>query len=411
MVFLYVVFFHNKPVLFIAAALTVVYSGLGVPIVVQNVVGKLSRSLGWWVSTVLVLVGFFILLRFLVGYELLDGDMFDGSQLNFSGLIYWANIFGIVWTAAIAGAGVVNMAIHHGFSGIRENVNRDLQEIKVSRRMTRGEPLVFDRRTVAVVMMGIAFTAGILVLRGALVVRPDLVTEYTVPGEVSGDVPKTLTLMFTNNARDPLDALWVEITGYYRYPAQNLTGEDLGKDLLATARRIKLVEEAYARSEGAPSDTIIVEQRREATSNIKEIFIDFTKAYSHLGLYSNGTVHAQLPSKFIVQWQTREKRLEAVWVGTPGIPFMRILNATRIDGRGTKVSNAPYDEVFVNGRIDIEDVPPGAPYGFNLTGVYHPWLGDEFLDVESFFVSGRVALGEKNPRRLVNTEVKLAGQG
>jgi hypothetical protein len=411
MVFIYVVFFNQKPTLFVAAAVTVVYSGLGVPIVVQSVVGKLSRSVGWWISTALVLVGFFILLRFLVGYELLDGNMFDGRQLNFSGLIYWANIFGIIWTAMIAGAGVLNMAIHHGFSGIRENVKRDIQEIQVSRRLTRGEPLVFDRRTVVIVLMGLAFTGGILILRGALVIRPDLVTEYTVPGEIFADAPRTLTLMFMNNAREPLDTLWVEITGYYRYPVQNLTGQDLGKDLLATARRMKLVEDAYERSKGAPSDSIIVEQTREATSNIKEIFLDFTDAYSYLGLYNNGTVHVQLPSKFIVQWHTREKRLEAVWVGTPGLPFMRVLNATRIDGRGTNVSTSPYDEVFVNGRIRIEDVPPGAAYGFNLTGIYHPWLGGEFMDVESFFVSGRVAVGDKDPRRLVSTEVKLADQG
>ncbi len=411
MVFIYVVFFHNKPVLFIAAALTVVYSGLGVPIVLQNLVGKLSRSMGWWIATAFVLVGFFILLQFLVAYDLLDEKMFNARELSFSGLIYWANIFGIIWTGAIAGAGIVNMAVHHGFSGVRENIKRDIEEMRVSRSLTRGEPLVLDRRTIVIVLAVVAFTGGILVLRGALVIRPDLVTEYTVPSEISGEAPKTLTLMFSNNAKETLDSVSIEIIGYYRYPAENLTGENLGKDMVAMAKRLEIVRDAYARSEEAPPDTILIKQTREATSNIKEIFIDFSEAYSYLGLYSNATAHVQMPSRFILQWNTREKVPGAVWVGTPGLPFMNITNATRIDGRGARISSEPYDDVFVNGRIELKEIPPGAPYGFNLTGVYHPWLDGDFTEIDSFFVSGQVALGSGNPRRLVNIEVRLSDQG
>ena len=412
MVFLYVVFFHNKPLVFVAAAMTVLYSGIGVPIVVQSVVGKLSRSMGWWASTALVLIGLYILLRFLVSYELLDARMYDpGGQLSFSGLVYWANIYGIVWSAALAGAAVVNMALHHGIWGVRENIRRDIHEIRMSRSLTKGEPLVLDRRTIALVLMGIAFTGGILVLRASLVVRPDLVTEYTVPNEIFRETPRTLTLMLTNNAKDAVDLFTVEFTGYFRYPAQNLTGEDLGKDMLATAKRLEIVRTAYEKASEAPADLVVTKVTSEVMNNIREIFIDFTEAYSHLGLYANETARQQIPSKFIVQWNTKDKRLQAVWVGTPGIPFLRILNATRLDGRGLVESEEAYREILIDGGIEMKNVSPGAAYGFNLSGVYYDWLGAEFVNVDSFFVASEATLDDGDPRRLVSVEVRLADEG
>ncbi len=410
LVFIYVVFFHNKPMMFVAAAVVVIYSGLGVPIVVQNAVGKLSRSMGWWAALVFVLVGLFLVLRLLVLSDLLDTDMgLDGGGLNFSGLIYWANVYGIIWTAMFAGAGVVNMALHHGASGIKENLKRDFQERLLVRRLTKGEPLILDKRTVVLVIMAIAFTAGILALRGFLVLRPDLITDYTVPTEVSADTPAIMTLMLSNKVNRPMELLEVKLTGYFRYPAFiNYTDENMGKDMVKLARSIPIISRAFELGKDAPSDTILITLRRQTAGNIKEVLLDFTRAYESLGLYVNSTAHQMIPSKFIVQWDRREKRLHAVWVGTPGIPFMKVQNATRLDGRGRMDSLDPYEDILLSGKIELRDVPAGGSYGLNLTVVYHPWLKGEFLVVDSFFVANEVVLEGGKPRHLVDVEVKKA---
>lgn len=409
MVFIYVVFFRSKPMLFVASAVVFVYAGLGVPIVVQNVVSKLSRSMGWWIATAFVLIGLFVVLRLLVSWDLLDTDLGDLGlgRINFSGLIYWANIYGIIWTGMVATAGVVNMAIHHGFSGVRENLKRDLQERLIVRRLTKGEPLILDKRTVLLVIMAIAFTAGIITLRGFLVLRPDLITNYSVPREISEDSTGLITLMLTNSVKHPMELLEVQLSGYYRYPAfLNYTGDDIGKDMLELAKSIKMISDAFRRAEAAPTDTVLITKKRQTAGNLKEISLDFTRAYEYLGLYVNETAHLRLPSKFIVQWNRREKRLEAVWVGTPGIPFMRVVNATRLDGRGMFDSEDPYSDIVLMGKIDLRDVAPGEEYGFNLTVAYHPWLGGEFLVVDSFFVGNELVLEGGNPRRLIEIQVK-----
>jgi hypothetical protein len=409
MVFIYVVFFRRNPFQFVVAAVIVIYSGLGVPIVVQGMVGKLSRSTGWWAATVIVLVGLYAILRFLVAYELLDTRMFDSrGVLSVSGLVYWANIYGIIWTGCVAVAGVINMGINHGISGVRENLRRDFREISVTRHLTRGEPLILDKRTLALVLMAIVFTAGIFMLRGFLVQRPDLVTEYTVPKEIFEESPRSLVLSLKNNAKQTIGVFESHLSGYYRYPVfLDYGDQDLGKDLLKLARSIDVVAEAFDTADGAPADTILIEQKRETAGNIKEIFLDFTAAYSFLGLYINETAVVQLPSKFLVQWDRKEKRLAAVWVGTPGLPFMRVLNATRLDGRGLVRSSEPYTQILIDGRVEMTSIEPGEEYGYNLTGVYHPWLGERFEEIDQFFVANEGVLDGGRPRSLIQVIVLL----
>ena len=352
-----------------------------------------------------ILGGFFILLRFLVGAELLGDTVYNQGQLSISGLIYWGNVIGIIWTGMIAGAGVLNMVVHHGISGMRVNLTRDIHERGTVRRLTRGEPLILDKRTVVMVVMAVAFTGSILVLRGYLVQRPDLITQYSVPANISQESPKTLTVMLENMGGKPISSIEIRFTGYYRYPAFNITGET-GSDMLELAKKVDVVSEAFSLSEEAPSDMVVIVPHWDIAGNIKEIFLDFHPAFEHLGLYENETSHQSIPSRFIVQWDRQEKRLESVWVGTPGIPFARIINMTRLDGRGNLTSNLPYSDMVSSGSIEMRNIDPGNPYGFNLTLVYHPWLGHEFGDVDLFFLGGEVVLEDEKPRKLVNLEVR-----
>jgi hypothetical protein len=95
-----------------------------------------------------------------------------------------------------------------------------------------------------------------------------------------------------------------------------------------------------------------------------------------------------------------------VWVGTPGIPFARIVNMTRLDGRGNITSITPYSDMFSSGKIEMRDIQPEDPYGFNLTLVYHQWLGERYDVVDLFFLGAEVILEGEKPRKLVNLEVR-----
>jgi succinate dehydrogenase/fumarate reductase cytochrome b subunit len=406
MVFLYVIFFRRNPMLFAATAGIALYAGIGVPIVLQNIISRVSRSLGWWIAILFVLLGFFGLLSFLVASDLLDTNIYNRRQLSFSGIIYWANVIGIIWTAALAGAGVVNMMVHHGFGGLRSNLSWDIRERYTIRRLTRGEPLILDKRTVIMVILAIVFTGSIFVLRGFLVQRPDLVTTYSVPRNLSVENPGMLTLMLENMGGKPITSIEVQFTGYYRYPATlNVTGET-GGDMLELAKKVDVIERAFSMAEDAPADMVIVIPHWDFAGNIKEIYLDFHDAFEHVELYENETSYQKIPSRFIVQWDRQEKRLESVWVGTPGIPFARIVNMTRLDGRGNLTSTTPYSDMVSSGKIEMRDIQPEDPYGFNLTLVYHQWLGPRYDVVDLFFLGAEMVLEEDKPRKLVNLEIR-----
>jgi hypothetical protein len=407
MVFVYVVFFHDEPMLFAATAGIALYAGIGLPIVLQNIINRISRSLGWWIAIVFVLVGLFVLLRFLVASDLLDTTIYNNlGQLSFSGIIYWANVIGIIWTAGLAGAGVINMWVHHGFSGIRSNLAWDIRERYTIRRLTRGEPLILDKRTLIMVVLAIVFTGSVYVLRGFLVQRPDLITTYRVPANLSVENPGMLTLMLENMGGNPITSIEVQFTGYYRYPASlNVTGE-AGGDMLELAKRVDVIDRAFTMAEDAPADMVIVIPHWDIAGNIKEIYLDFHDAFEHVELYENETSYQSIPSRFIVQWDRQEKRLESVWVGTPGIPFARIVNMTRLDGRGNLTTISPYSDMVSSGKIEMRDIQPGDSYGFNLTLVYHKWLGERYNVVDLFFLGAEVVLEDDKPRKLVNFEVR-----
>jgi hypothetical protein len=59
-----------------------------------------------------------------------------------------------------------------------------------------------------------------------------------------------------------------------------------------------------------------------------------------------------------------------------------------------------------SGKIEMRDIQPGDPYGFNLTLVYHQWLGERYDVVDLFFLGAEVILEDDRPRKLVNLEVR-----
>jgi len=407
MVFIYVVFFNNRPAEFAASAGIFLYAGIGVPIVLQNLINKISRSLGWWISVLLALLGFFIVLRILVSADLLGTSIYNRGVLSISGLVYWGNILGIIWTGVLAGMGMLNMVVHHGVSGMRRNLSWDIHERSTVRRLTRGEPLILDKRTILLVVMALVFTGSTFYLRGLLVQRPDLITLYSVPKNLSGESPATINMMLENMGGKPISSIEIHFTGYYRYPAFNLTGET-GSDMLELAKKVDVIADAFSMSEDAPADLVITIPHWDIAGNIREIYLDFYDAFDHLGLYENETSCSSIPSRFIVQWDRQEKRLESVWVGTPGIPFARLINMTRLDGRGNLTSDNPYLDMVPDGTVEMRDIQPGESYGFNLTVDYHPWLGAEYEVVDLFFLAGDVVLEGGKPRKLVNVEIRKA---
>jgi hypothetical protein len=394
LVFVYVVVLRGDALLFATSAVTVVYAGLVIPIFVQMVVGKLSKRIGWWVATITALAGLYAVLRVLVAAELLS-----------PGFIYRANIYGIIWTAAIVVAAMVNIVVHHGLSGLVTNVKRDLGEIRVGRRLTKGEPFIQDKRTVVVLVLAIIFTFSIFVLRQYLIKRPDLISQYVIPEDVADDLPRVLKMELSNEVGQPVELVTVSVTGYIRYPAfTNKTGSDM----LSLAKSIDIISSAYERAQGAPADTIDVKTTSRNAGNIKEISIDLSRAFEALGLYVNQTSHLLIPSRFIVQWDKKDKRMGAVWAGTPGIPFMRWGNGNRTDGRGSVDMPDPYQDLVFGGRIELKDVAPGETYGFALSGVYHNWLGEVFAEIDLFLLSTQVQVKDGRARTVVAREIKKA---
>ncbi len=390
LVILYSVFKPDIQGLFYVVAV-VVYSGIILPFFLQSVVGKLSQRLGWWVATGLVLVGFYAVMKFLVSTDLLD-----------RGLIYDVNIYGIIWTALIAGAGAASVVAQHGFSGLAENVRRDVMEISITRRMTKGEPLVLDRRTLVVLTVLVVFTGFIFVSRIYLYNRPDSVTAYSVPLRISEENSSTFYISLANEVNRGLTSYSVTYHGYFRYPAySNYTG----KDLLELARSIDVIRESLNRAKAAPADMISMIRIGAMATSIKELRIDLSEAFRYLGLYSNETAHLQIPSKFIVQWDTRRKRFRGVWVGTPGVPFMKWESGSTKDGRGLVESDDPYLDVIRGGMIELKEIAAGATYGFNLTGVYYPWLGEEFRDIDRFMIMGEASLDGGKTRTFSPVEI------
>ena len=376
----------------LSGAYTIVYSGLVLPLFLQSMIGKLSQRIGWWIATVAVIIGFYAIMRLLVAMDLLG-----------TGLIYQTNIYGIIWTVAIACFGVVSVVVQHGLSGVRENMRRDLREISTIRRMTKGEPLVLDRRTIAVLVLAVAITVGMLGARVYLLRRPDFVTRYAVPANVSEALPRTLGMTLWNRLDHPVEIFTVAFAGYYRYPAQtNYTGSDL----LELAKSIAIVAASMEKARGAPPDMIMVKRGGSPSGNMKQISIDLSEAFAYLGLYENETSHLRIPSKFIIRWDRKDKKLRGVWVGTPGVPFMIWQNATRIDGRGLTETISPLLEIIGAGGIELKDVPADGRYGFNLTGTFHPWLGQEFSEYDEFLLGGEVIYESGKTRELREVTIR-----
>jgi len=383
--------YHLEKVIF-PVAYTVVYSGIILPLFLQSLIGKLSQRTGWWAATVTVIIGFYILMRLLVALDLLG-----------TGLIYKTNIYGIVWTAAIACLGVLSAAMQHGLSGLRENMRRELREITTIKQMTKGEPLVLDKRTIAVLVIAVAVTAGILGARIYLLKRPDFVTMYAVPRNVSDAPAKLLGMMLWNRLNRPVSVFTVAFAGYYRYPAQtNYTGNDL----FELAKSVSIVADCLSKASSAPPDMILIRKGGSPSGNIRQITIDLTRAFNYMGLYENETSHLRIPSKFIIRWDRRQKRLKGVWVGTPGVPFMIWQNGTRMDGRGLVESLDPYREIIRLEGIEMRDVPAGGRYGFNLTGIFHSWLGPEFSDCDEFLLGGEVLYESGKTRELREVTIR-----
>jgi len=398
-VFLYTVF-KVRPLTFVKVALVVGYSGIFFPIFTQNVVSKLSRSVGWWFATALTLAGFYALLRILVSLQLLDT-----GWRSVSGYIYTMNLYGIIWAGMIAIGAVANLVANHGFSGLTENIRRDLGEIRSIRRMTRGEPLILDKRTLAFVAIGLIFTGGIFAFRMYYLKRPDVITAYQFPLKLFENSTTHFALALSNEINEPVEMVRVSFSGYYRYPARaNYTGDDL----MELAKSIPIIRAAFERAKEAPADMIVVDEKRMATTSAKELRIDFSRAFDHLGLYPNATSHLLIPSKFIISWDTKEKRIQGVWVGTPGLPFMRFENGTFVDGRGEVSSSTPYTDLIRSGIVEFKDLGPGTKYGFNLTAVYEPWLGEDFKDIDQFVITGDVEVSGKGSRRLADVMIKKA---
>ncbi len=373
-------------------AYTIIYSGLVLPLFLQSMIGKLSQRAGWWIATVAVIIGFYIIMRLLVALDLLG-----------TGLIYQTNIYGIIWTAAIACFGIVGVAVQHGLSGLRENLRRDLREISTIRQMTKGEPLILDRRTIAILVVAVAITAGMLGARVYLLRRPDFVTRYAVPANVSEDLPKTLGMTLWNRLDHPVNVFTVAFSGYFRYPAEtNYTGSDL----LELAKSIGVVAASMEKASGAPPDMVLIKRGGSPSGNMKQISIDLSKAFAYLGLYENETSHLRIPSKFIIRWDRKEKKPTGVWVGTPGVPFMMWQNATRMDGRGRIESTGPYKEVVGLAGIELKDVPADSRYGFNLTGVFHPWLGEEFREYDELLLGGEAIYESGKTRELREVTIR-----
>ena len=371
---------------------TIVYSGIVLPLFLQSMIGKLSQRIGWWIATVAVIIGFYAIMRLLVAMDLLG-----------TGLIYQTNIYGIIWTVAIACFGVVSVVVQHGLSGVRENMRRDLREISTIRRMTKGEPLVLDRRTIAVLVLAVAITVGMLGARVYLLRRPDFVTRYAVPANVSEALPRTLGMTLWNRLDHPVEIFTVAFAGYYRYPAQtNYTGSDL----LELAKSIAIVAASMEKASGAPPDMIMVKRGGSPSGNMKQISIDLSEAFAYLGLYENETSHLRIPSKFIIRWDRKDKKLRGVWVGTPGVPFMIWQNATRIDGRGLTETISPLLEIIGAGGIELKDVPADRRYGFNLSGTFHPWLGQEFSEYDEFLLGGEVIYESGKTRELREVTIR-----
>ena len=398
-VFIYAVFHVNLDI-FLKAGMVIIYSGVVFPIFIQNVVAKLSRRMGWWIATTFLLVGFYLVLRLMVASELLSTGWDD-----FSGYAYTLNFYGIIWAGLIAIAGIVNMIASHGVSGLKENVKRDLREVSVARRMTKGEPLILDKRTVVILIVGLLFTGAIFVFRIYYLKRPDLITRYEFPLEISEDSPEYLAMVLSNEANRPVDLVRVSLIGYYRYPASI---KYTGQDMLEMARSIQIVAKAFKRAEAAPADMVLVEEKRVTAGNIREIWLDFSDAFEYLGLYPNETSYYRIPSKFIVKWSRKERRPEGVWVGTPGIPFMKLQNGTRMDGRGEVESSDPYEEMVHGGMFEFKDLGPGTSYGFNLSVIFHPWLGEDFRDYEEFLLRGNVVVENGTARQLAEVVIRKA---
>ncbi len=384
--------------LFIQAGLTIGYSGIFFPIFIQNLVAKLSRRIGWWIATIGSLVGFYLFLRILVVLEFLDV-----GWRGISGIVYMINFYGIIWAGIIALAGVVNVARNHGLSGLKRNIKRDVKEISTINRMTKGEPLILDKRTAVLIILGLIFSGAILAFRYYYVKRPDRITDYQYPRELSPGEAKPFSVMLVNDVPREVERVDIEFTGYFRYPAfTNYSGEDL----LELAKTLPIVEKAYQRASEAPGDMITVEEDSGLAENEKQVSLDFSEAYEHLGLYSNRTSHLLIPSKFIVKWDKRDKKLRGVWVGTPGIPFMDFHNGTKMDGNGVINSSRPYEELIDFGRLEFQNLKPDLKYGFNMSAVLHPWLKGEFQDIDQFLIKGRVIVPEEEKtRNLIEVEL------
>ncbi len=376
--------FHVNLTGLVMAGFAVAYSGIILPLFLQKLVAKVSQRLGWWIGTTSVLVGFYLFVRVLVILDLLG-----------KGYVYKINVYGILWSAAIAAAGVVNLLANQGLSGLRENISRDLREISVTRNLAKGEPLILDKRTVAIVLLFVVFTAGIFSLRVYFLRRPDFIAAYVMPTKV-GDKPCFMSMMFVNQINRPVSNLTIEYSGYYRYPAQvNYTG----KNLTAIALQVRPIAEAFQRAAGARR-LVVEKERRQLGENVRELLLDFSPAFRELGLYKNETSHVQILSKFIVRWDTKEKRLLGVWVGTPGIPFLKWINGTRLDGRGFFSTDDPYSSIIPFGKITLLGVQPGQRYGFNLSGIFYPWPGAPYKELDQFSIHGYVQLESGRVREL-----------
>ena len=391
--------FHIDLMGLVMAGFAIAYSGIILPLFLQKLVAKVSGRLGWWVGTASVLAGFYVFIRVLVALDLLG-----------KGYIYKINIYGIIWSAVIALAGVANLVANQGLSGLKENISRDLREVSITRDLARGEPLILDKRTLTIVLLFVVFTAGMFSLRVYFLKRPDFVAAYVVPAKV-GENPSLMSMMFVNQVNRPVSNLTIVYSGYYRYPARvNYTGQNLTE----LALQIGPIQQAFQVA-GSAKDLVVSKERRHLGENVRELLLDFSPAFRELGLYKNETSHLQILSKFIVRWDTKKKRLLGVWVGTPGIPFLRWVNGSRLDGRGIFNTDDPYSSIIPAGRVVLLDVEPGERYGFNLSGVFYPWPGREYGELDQFSIQGYVQLESGKIRELrefvLRKQTPVAQQG
>ncbi len=388
--------------IFVRGAMLIGYSGIFFPIFIQNIVARLSRRLGWWTATLGALVGFYLILRFLVYLELLSTGWSD-----IPGLVYMVNFYGIVWTGMVALFGVINMVNNHGLSGLKRNLNRDVEEISKVREITRGEPLILDKRTVIILVLGLVFSGAILAFRFYYVKRPDRIIHYGYPIDIDLDGTNEFSMTLVNDVNRVVGSVTVSFSGYFRYPVYvNYTGDDI----LELAKSIPIIADAYEIAEDAPGDMVLTERGSDIAGDVREISLDFSDAFEYLGLYTNETAHLQIPSNFIVKWDRKDKQLRGVWVGTSGIPFMEFVNGTVFNGDDEVFSSEPYDELMESGQLVFSDMEPETEYGFNFTSEFHRWLtGEGFDDSDQFVIRGKVYVADDDRTRSL-VEVNMGTQ-